>query len=100
MNVHEATDSPEPVRNGIPANQLTAARWRKSTRSNPTGACIELAELPDGRVALRNSRFPAGPALICSRAAIAAMIDAAKKGGPGTLGPRYGEGTGTASSGP
>jgi Domain of unknown function (DUF397) len=100
MNPHEATDSATPVHNGIPANQLTTPRWRKSTRSNPTGACVELAELPDGRIAMRNSRFPAGPALIYSRSAIAAMIDAAKKDGLGTPGPRYCEGTGTAGSGP
>jgi hypothetical protein len=44
---------------------LTAARWVKSTRSGPTGGnCVEVACLGDGRVAVRNSRYPAGAALL------------------------------------
>jgi hypothetical protein len=81
MNAHEATDSPRPVDNGIPADWLAIARWRKSTRSNSAGACVELAELPDGSIAMRNSRFPSGPALICGRATIAALIVKARNGG-------------------
>jgi hypothetical protein len=98
MNAHEATDSPRPVGNGIPADRLASARWRKSTRSNPTGACVELAELPDGNIAVRNSRFPSGPVLICSRATIAAMITKARNGGLGTPGPRYCEGEGATAA--
>ncbi|HEX4829799.1 MAG TPA: DUF397 domain-containing protein [Trebonia sp.] len=79
-------------RNGIAAELLTTARWRKAARSNPTGCCVELAELPDGRLAMRNSRFPSGPALIYGRAAIAAVVQAARNGGLAALGPRYGEG--------
>ncbi len=44
---------------------LSGARWVKSTRSGPTGGnCVEVACLGDGRVAVRNSRHPAGPALL------------------------------------
>ena len=39
-----------------------APTWRKSTVSNPSGNCVELAVLADGGVAVRNSRFPDGPA--------------------------------------
>jgi hypothetical protein len=49
-------------------------QWRKSTISNPSGNCVELAELPDGRVAVRNSRFPEGPRLVYTRAEIAAFV--------------------------
>jgi Domain of unknown function (DUF397) len=56
------------------------ARWRKSTASNPSGNCVELAELAGGQIAMRNSRFPAGPVLVGSRAAMAAFLLAARNG--------------------
>jgi Domain of unknown function (DUF397) len=55
-------------------------RWRKSTASNPSGNCVELAELAGGRIAMRNSRFPAGPVLVGTRAAMAAFVRAARNG--------------------
>jgi hypothetical protein len=80
MHVPEKDVNHEDAVSSIPANRLRAARWRKAHRSNPTGSCVELAQLPDGRVAMRNSRNPSGPALIFSRSAIAAFLATAKKG--------------------
>lgn len=54
--------------------------WRKSRRSNPSGNCVELAELADGGVAVRNSRHPSGPALLYTPAEITAFIQGAKDG--------------------
>jgi uncharacterized protein DUF397 len=45
--------------------ELTSAQWRKSRHSNGQGACVEVAFLPDGRVALRDSKDAgSGPALL------------------------------------
>ena len=55
----------------------TAARWVKSTRSGPTGGnCVEVACLGDGRVAVRSSRHPAGPALLFGREQWTAFVAA------------------------
>ena len=62
------------------SNATPAVRWRKSRRSNSQGACVELGSLVDGRVAVRNSRHPDGPALLYTRADIQALIEGVKKG--------------------
>jgi hypothetical protein len=66
--------------NGIPAHRLGDVTWRKSRASNPSGDCIEVAALASGAVAVRNSRDPLGPALVYTRAEIAAFIHGAKDG--------------------
>ena len=68
------------IYNGIPATELTSVIWQKSKHSNPNGACVEVAHLANGEIAVRNSRFPAGPALVYTRAEIAAFLAGAKDG--------------------
>jgi hypothetical protein len=67
--------------NGSPTSDLGSLLWLKSRRSNPSGNCVEVAELPGGAgVAVRNSRDPEGPALIYTAAEITAFILGAKDG--------------------
>jgi len=68
------------ARNGMPAAELGDVTWRKSRHSNSQGTCVELAGLPDGGIAVRNSRHPDSPALIYTPAEIDAFIRGAKDG--------------------
>jgi len=66
--------------NGMPASELADVTWKKSRRSNSQGNCVEMAKLTDGRVAVRNSRHPEGPALVYTNAEIEALVLGAKDG--------------------
>ena len=68
------------IYNGMPSSELAGISWQKSAHSNPNGACVEVAVLPDGEIAVRNSRFPGGPALIYTRGEIDAFLAGAKDG--------------------
>jgi hypothetical protein len=65
--------------NGMPADELGSVQWRKSQFSGG-GECVELATLPTGEIAVRNSRFPDGPVLVYTTAEIAAFVAGAKGG--------------------
>jgi hypothetical protein len=74
-----------PIHNGMPAASLGPGGWL-TPWSNPNGgSCLEAKKLPGGRVALRQSTDPDGPALILGRHEIAAFIQGAKTGLADTL---------------
>lgn len=66
-------------RNGVPAGSIDAV-WIKSRKSTANGQCVELAALSSGKIALRNSTDPGGPALIFEASEIDAFLDGAKNG--------------------
>ncbi|MFC3499973.1 DUF397 domain-containing protein [Micromonospora krabiensis] len=54
--------------------------WRKSTRSNGSGNCVEVADDLAGKVGLRDSKDPASPVLTFAPAAWATFVEAARTG--------------------
>ncbi|HVE97160.1 MAG TPA: DUF397 domain-containing protein [Pseudonocardiaceae bacterium] len=68
------------IGNGTSATRLAGVNWRKSRHSGQIGNCVETAALDSGEIALRNSRYPSGPALIFTRDEMAAFLAGAKDG--------------------
>jgi hypothetical protein len=60
--------------------QIEGLQWRKSSYSNPSGNCVELAVVPGVGVAMRNSRDPRGAVLVYAPAEIAAFMRGVKSG--------------------
>ena len=59
---------------------LPEAAWRKSSYSNDSGGnCVEIAALTSAHVAVRDSKVPAGLALLLSATAFAAVTESMKK---------------------
>ncbi len=66
--------------NGMPSLELRDVAWRKSARSSAQGNCVEVAKLPGGGVAVRNSRHPEGPALVFTPSEFEAFLLGASDG--------------------
>jgi hypothetical protein len=63
-----------------PDIDLPRALWRKSTRSNNGGACVEVATNLSGIVAVRDSKQGNGPVLTVTHDDWAAFTDKVKAG--------------------
>jgi hypothetical protein len=68
------------IYNGMPAEAIDDAIWTKPWSSSNGGACVETAKLAGGRVAVRQSTDPEGPALIFEPAEIRAFVEGARSG--------------------
>lgn len=76
----DRTDHGDRVYNGMPAKDLGADGWRKPWSGGNGGSCVEALKLTDGRVAIRQSTDPDGPALIYTSQEIRSFIQGAKAG--------------------
>ena len=61
---------------GIRPLQLPGAAWQKSSYSNPSGNCVEMARLSAGQVAVRDSKRPGDPVLVFTRTEWSAFLSA------------------------
>ncbi|GAA2388058.1 DUF397 domain-containing protein [Streptomyces glaucosporus] len=68
------------IYNGMPAKELGTEGWHKPWSGTNGGNCVEAMKLGDGRVALRQSNDPDGPALIYTHQEIESFILGAKRG--------------------
>lgn len=59
---------------------LTLADWFKSKHSNPETDCVEVAHLSTTLVGVRDSKNPAGPALVFGSSAWSAFLGSARAG--------------------
>ncbi|MEU8270273.1 DUF397 domain-containing protein [Sphaerisporangium sp. NPDC049002] len=63
------------------ALDLRGAQWRKSTYSGHDGGnCVEVASNVPGLFAVRDSKNPAGPALVCAPREWFAFLNGVKGG--------------------
>lgn len=63
-----------------PPATLADETYTKSTRSGGTGNCVEVAALPGGHRAVRDSKHPTGPALTFTAAEWTAFTTSLRTG--------------------
>lgn len=81
-SVHHDTrnDLRKGVRNGMPARDLGAQDWQRPWSDDAGGACVEVKKLADGRVAVRQSTDPDGPALVFTPYEMTSFLAGVKAG--------------------
>ncbi|GAB2697297.1 DUF397 domain-containing protein [Kitasatospora kifunensis] len=64
---------------------MSQARWRKSTYSQQSGACVEVADGLPGAMPVRDSKDPEGPVLVFPADRWRAFVGGVKAGDFGTV---------------
>ncbi|MFE7994421.1 DUF397 domain-containing protein [Streptomyces shenzhenensis] len=64
----------------MPSLDLGARGWTKPWSDDAGGACVEVKKLSDGRVAVRQSTDPAGPALVFTTREMTSFLTGVKSG--------------------
>jgi uncharacterized protein DUF397 len=64
----------------VAAADSSPTLWRTSSFSGNNGTCVEVAALPDGRIAVRNSNQPEQGVVLFTRAEMEAWIHGVKAG--------------------
>ncbi|MFD6285517.1 DUF397 domain-containing protein [Streptomyces sp. NPDC060205] len=72
--------SMDPAPSRVSAVELGTEGWEKPWSGTNGGSCVEAKRLPDGSVALRQSRDPEGPALVYTRDEMISFLEGAKSG--------------------
>ncbi|SEH02431.1 protein of unknown function [Nonomuraea solani] len=62
------------------SEEIANASWRKSPLSDGEGNCVEVATLAAGRIAVRDSKDPNGPALVFTTPEWMAFTGGVKEG--------------------
>jgi hypothetical protein len=62
------------------ARELGTQGWSRPWNAGEDGGCVEIKQLGDGVVAVRQSTDPDGPALICASSVVAEFVGGAKEG--------------------
>jgi len=68
----------------MPLPEPVELNWRKALSSGING-CLEMARLPTGDVAVRDSKHPNDSVLVCSAESWSVWVDAARSGELDTL---------------
>jgi hypothetical protein len=64
----------------VTTSERSVIHWRISSFSGNNGTCVEVAALPDGHIAVRNSTHPDGVITLFTRAEINHWINGIKAG--------------------
>ena len=60
--------------------EVAGASWRTSSYSTYNGNCVEVGNLADGRIAVRDTKDRTGPVLVFSRSQWNALLAGTKRG--------------------